>query len=223
MPLPSLENAGCPREVAKQPQPCRLALFRMKLHAEDFSLRYHRSISRAVIRLADDHRRVIRFTVEGVDEVEERMFFYAIQQRVGARLPNLIPADLGHNQIVSKPSHPPAQQAQSGGLTELLRLFKKHLHADAHAKKRRAFSDTFTNKFIKAARRKRFHARPERSNPRQHQRFGFAQNAFIITDDRATASCGESLLDRAQIADSIIEDRYACHRSTKFLSCSALL
>src|SRR5258705_7329741 len=121
MPLPSLVNAGCPREVAKQPQACRLALFRMKLHAEDLSLRYHRSISRAVIRLADDHRRVIRFTVEGVDEVEERMIFYAIQQRVDARLPNLIPADLGHNQIVRKPSHPPAQQAQSGGFTELLR------------------------------------------------------------------------------------------------------
>ena len=62
----------------------------MKLHPADLSLRYHRSISGAVIRLADDHRRVIRFTVEGVDEVEERFICYAVQQRVGARLPDLI-------------------------------------------------------------------------------------------------------------------------------------
>jgi len=45
-----------------------------------------------------------------MDEVEERVILYSLQQRVRDRLPDLIPTDLGHKQIVCEPPDAPAQQ-----------------------------------------------------------------------------------------------------------------
>src|SRR5439155_26307917 len=133
---PSLSTS---RKVAEQSKACRLTLLRMKLHATDVSLRNHRRVRISVICLADRDFRVTRLTVERMDKVEERQVFHTIQQRVQPPLPNLIPADLRHHQIVAEAAHAPANQAQSRSPAELLRLFKQYLHANTHAQQRRAF------------------------------------------------------------------------------------
>src|SRR6266700_5345469 len=93
-----------------------------------------------------------------MDEVEERLVRNNFEERMRPSLANLVPANVRHNLVAAEASHLPPQQIQSGRASKLFRFFKEHLHAHAHAQQGRAIRDLLPNKFIKAARGKRFYA-----------------------------------------------------------------
>src|ERR1043166_1954555 len=130
---------------------------------------------------------------------------------------DLIPADLRHVQPFGEAAHSTAQETEAARRAELFRLVEEHLHPDADAEQRRPFFNTLAHEPFKAARGESLHARAERAHARQHEFLGLAQHALVRAHDRVNAARAESLLDRPQVADAVINDRHASQLLTALL------
>ena len=105
----------------------------MKLHPAEIPLRDHGWVSHAVVGLAHNHFPFRRLAKIGMNEIEKLSVDYPFKQRMSDSLPDLIPANLRHNQLACKTPNAPRQKTQARLAAKLIRLLKKHLHADADA------------------------------------------------------------------------------------------
>src|SRR5215510_3883495 len=121
---------------------------------------------------------------------------------------NPVPTDMRDDQLATKPAHASSQQPQSSRRSKFLRLIKQQLHPNAHTQQRRPFARSFLHQPIEAALLQRLHTRTKRADTRQHQPLSFTQHTLIATDDRFTTCRRKCLLDRAQVADAVVDDHY---------------
>ena len=152
-------------------------------------------VSHAIVGLAQNHFAFCRFAIVRMNEIEERSVDYALKQRMSDPLPDLIPPNLRHNQIVCKTANAATQKPQPGRSAKLLRFLKEHLHANTDAEQRRSFSDAFAHQLIESAFSEGLHACPKRPNSGQHQTLRPAQDFLIGTHHRGAAGRGKCLLD----------------------------
>ena len=183
----------------------------MKLHPANIAARNYRRIHRAVFSLSDDNVGIVRLTIERMHKVEERLIGNARKQRMRRPLANLIPADLWDYQIPSKTSHSARQKTEPRRSPKLFRLFKEHLHADAHAEQWRSLSYSFLHEIAEAALGQRLHASRKRADTWKDKPLGPAQLFFVGSYNRNAAGRGESFLYRTKIADSVIDDGHLSH------------
>src|SRR6185503_10258251 len=119
-----------------------------------------------------------------------------------------VPTNMRHHQITTEPPHTSPQHTQPPCRSEFLRLIKQDLHSDTNTQQRRSRARSFFDQSIEAVFFERLHASCKRTDTRQHQPLGRAQHALIAADDRFATRSHKCLLDRAEVADAVIDDRY---------------
>src|SRR5215217_476628 len=179
----------------------------IKLYTTNVSLRHYRRITHTILSLADHNLLVQRLAVKRMHEVTERPLFNILKQLMRSLLMNPVPTDMWHDQSATKPPHTSPQQPQSLRRSKLLRLIKQQLHSNTHTQQRRPLAHSFFHQAIEATIFQRLHARAKRADARQHQPLRCAQLSLIAADDRLAAHRRKRLLDRAQVANSIVDDR----------------
>src|ERR1700689_4316582 len=92
--LASIESVLEPAEIVEQLEAGGAALFEMELRSDNIVARDRGGEMHAVIARRDGRRRVSRYRVVGVDEIEMRVVGHVGEDRVRARLAHAVPANL---------------------------------------------------------------------------------------------------------------------------------
>ena len=155
-PMPGhLRRRGGPRwcsavpvhEVGQQPQPRRLALFRVELHGEQIALRHGAGKRERIDAVAGDQSAIARHRIVAVHEVEAAACGNALPQRVRQRLVHFVPSHVRHLELLAvgiehavrqeSALTRPSKQTEPGHIA-LLAHVEQHLQADADAQERLA-------------------------------------------------------------------------------------
>src|SRR5215472_4444000 len=133
--------AGIPvEEVGEEPESCCVAFFWMELYRENIILSHGAGKGDTVFGRASDQGVLSRLREIAVDEIEAAQVVYPLPHRVRPRLPDLVPAHVGHlepaspgfdHRRVRKPADGPRQQGEPVD-PALVAALEQHLESDAY-------------------------------------------------------------------------------------------
>src|SRR5712692_1071385 len=193
-------------EVLEEPQAPALALLRVELGGEERAPPHRRGEGDAVRARGDAQRRIRRFGIVGVDEVEVRPARDAVEEAQIAAVLDLIPAHVGDLEAGRKAAHRARDHVEPLALAELLALGKQELVAQADAEERAVAVEAGPQRFQQAERLEIAHGVVEGAVAGEHDGLGVGHHARILGDHGAHAEPAEGLLDAAEIPATIIYD-----------------
>src|SRR5438034_2232825 len=190
-------------EVRVNAKAVRPALLRVKLRAHHVAAR-GRCRGRVLTRRDGV---LARLRCERMHEVEIRALLHAFPQPRRPRLRHSAPPDHGHVLAPLHRGHASWQQSEALMAAALGRLLEEQLIAETYAEQRLARAGQLDHPAAEAALGQALSRGAERSDARQHEARGALEGVAIRRYLNLRTRVHQRALDRAQVADAVVDDR----------------
>ena len=182
------------------------ALLGVKLSGDEVVAGKNAGESDAIVSHAPNARAVLRIGVVAVDEIKVGPVFDPVEDRMGPRLADAVPAHVRHLETSRKAPDTPRYDTETGVLPTLFGDAEERLLAHADAKERPPAVDVLANRFDEPACLEVSHRVGRRSDAGQDQGFGPVDCLCFAGDNRLIALVSDGPGDTAKVSSAVVND-----------------